>query len=80
LPSSSSGGARSADEVMAQTTISAMKAVLAPAPVVATNGSATKAAHDSAVISPTTIPSRPTTPAILSATIPIAVSVTVKTA
>ena len=44
------------------------------------NGSATKAAHDSAVNDATNTPSRPTIGAILSAAIPIAVSVIVKIA
>ena len=57
LPSSINGGARSADEVAAQTTISAMNTL---APRAGDNGSATKAAQDSAVSMPTTMPSRPT--------------------
>jgi hypothetical protein len=63
-----------------QITISAMNQICAPGPVPATNGSATKAAHDSAVKPPTKAPSLPTTVAILSAAIPIAVSVIVKIA
>ena len=43
-------------------------------------GSATKAAHDNAVSDATNTPSRPTMGAILSAKIPIAVSVMVKIA
>ena len=74
------GGARNADDVIDQITISAMNQICAPGPVPATNGSATKAAHDSAVRTPTNAPSLPTTGAILSAAIPIAVSVMVKIA
>ena len=61
LPSNVSGGARSADEVIAQITIRAMNQACAPGPVPATNGSATKAAQEIAVTAPTNTPSRPTT-------------------
>jgi len=75
-----SGGARSADDVMTQITNSTMNPGWALGPVPATNGSATKAAHEAAVNVPTNTPSRPTNGAILSAAIPIAVSVMVKIA
>ena len=80
LPSKVSGGARSAEDVIAQTTISAMNQSCASLPTPATNGSATNAAQDSAVNTPTNRPSRPTNVAILSAATPITVSVTVKIA
>jgi hypothetical protein len=80
LPSKVSGGARSADEVIAQITISAINQTCAPLPTPATNGRATNAAHETAVNKPTNRPSRPTNGAILSAATPITVSVTVKIA
>src|ERR1700684_1426319 len=80
FPSKVKGGARNADDVIAQTTISAMNQPCADGPVPATNGSAKNAAQDSAVSPPTNTPSRPTNGAILSAAMPIAVSVTVKIA
>ena len=57
-----------------------MNQICAPGPVPATNGSATKAAQEIAVTMPTKTPSRPTKGAILSAAMPIAVSVMVKMA
>ena len=57
-----------------------MNQTCAPGPVPATNGSATKATQEIAVNVPTKIPSRPTKGAILSAAIPIAVSLMVKIA
>ena len=57
-----------------------MNQTCAPGPVPATNGSATKAAQEIAVSTPTNTPSRPTNGAILSAAMPIAVSVMVKIA
>ncbi len=64
--------------MIAQITISTIKGAFAPAP--ATNGSAAKAAQDSAVNAATNTPSRPSREAIRSAAIPIAVSVIVKIA
>jgi hypothetical protein len=80
LPSSVSGGARNADEVTTQIRISPMNQACAPGPVPATNGSATNAAQEIAVTTPTKAPSLPANAAILSAAMPIAVSVTVKIA
>ncbi len=57
-----------------------MNQTCAPGPVPATNGSATNAAQENAVSTPTKRPSWPTNGAILSAAIPIAVSVMVKIA
>ena len=57
-----------------------MNQTCAPGPVPATNGSATKAAQEIAVSTPTNTPSLPTNGAIRSAAIPIAVSVMVKIA
>ena len=73
-------GARSAEEVIAQITIRMRKIACAPGPAVDTNGSAMNAAQDSVVNKATNNPSRPTIGEILSATIPIAVSVMVKIA
>ena len=80
MPSSVSGGARNADDVTTQITISTMNQACAPGPVPATNGNATNAAQEIAVRMPTKTPSRPMKGAILSAAIPIAVSVMVKIA
>jgi hypothetical protein len=80
LPSSVNGGARKADEVTTQIRINTMNQICTPGPVPATNGRATKAAQEIAVRMPTKTPSRPMKGAILSAAIPIAVSLTVKMA
>ena len=57
-----------------------MNQTCAPGPVPATNGSATKAAQEIAVSTPTNRLSRPTNFATRSAAMPIAVSVMVKIA
>jgi hypothetical protein len=74
-----SGGARNAEDVIAQITINAMKRLFAPA-ALATKGNAAKAAQDSAVSTATIIPRRLTSVAMRSAAMPIAVSVMVKMA
>ncbi len=77
LPSSISGGARSADEVMVHTVVTAMKAT---APAGATSGKAKKAMQEIAVTAATSGPSRPSTRVTLSAAMPVQKSQTVKTA
>ena len=69
LPSKVSGGARSADDVITQITISTMNQTCAPGPVPATKGNAMKAAQEIAVSTPTNTLSLPTNRATLSAAI-----------
>ena len=73
------GGARNADEVTTQIRISPITGLRA-GPFPATNGSATNAAKNIAVTTPTKTPTLPGQCGDLVGGMPIAVSVTVKTA
>ncbi len=77
LPSSISGGARNADEVMVHIRV---MPISSGAPAAATKGSAMNAAQDNAVAAATQTPSRPSTRVTLSAAMPVAKSQTVKIA
>ena len=77
LPSSISGGARRAEEVIVHTVVTAMKAT---APAGATSGRAKKATQEMTVTAATIGPTRPSVRVTLSVTIPVRKSQTVNTA